>query len=86
MKSYNIEAANFALIEQFIVAAKLSWYDDVKVVRVTQSETNPLDYEVAFNKAGDSQYEDSTTIETLDLLSYIALKSGVIALDATGKE
>lgn len=78
MKSFAIGKANFALLEQFIVEANLTYYDRIKVVRITQSDDNTSEYKVEFHSDEDSQYTETVTVDTLDLISYIALKSGVI--------
>lgn len=86
MQSSDIGQASFLLMEQFLVEARMTWYDSVKVKRIAPCEKNPSEYHVTYSSKEDSQYEETTTVEALDLMSYIALKSGIVTLPDAKKE
>lgn len=78
MQSFNIGKATFSLLEQFIVEAKLTWYEQIKVVHVEPNPEEASAYTVTFHSYDDSSFHDTVTVEALDLMAYIAEKSGII--------
>lgn len=77
MPKFNIAEANKKLTKQFIRDAGLTCYEEFVVVQVTDHGSS---CSVEIRPLGDSTYTDTVTIETLDLVSYVAFKAGLINL------
>lgn len=73
MGAANILKNNFALIEQFVRDEQLAQDDIFKVETVHVSGEN-----ISFVVRYDSYSEETLHIDSLDLMGYIAAKSGII--------